>query len=201
MNSMKEESTEQLLCVLMNPPPPFDVTLAVPPPPPHHVSILSHMICTPPSSFTEFVTINSDLAGDVPAAASSSSGTTITRCSLYHRLNLQSHQSLRTHQCKKFLQSPEKSVEIMRKFSEKNTRRSWTYFCVDKGVIYVVIKFDSLWNDLTTLTETGSDTEAHTVISVMFLPSMAPKEQLAGDISNEVPIVDESELSLNKSDS
>lgn len=39
MNSMKEESNEQLLCLLTNPPPPFYITLAVPPPPPpHHVS-------------------------------------------------------------------------------------------------------------------------------------------------------------------
>lgn len=41
---------------------------------------------------------NSDLAGDVAATASSGSGTTISRCSLYHRENLQSHQSLQTHQ-------------------------------------------------------------------------------------------------------
>nr|XP_010928538.1 ferredoxin-thioredoxin reductase catalytic chain, chloroplastic isoform X2 [Elaeis guineensis] len=34
----------------------------------------------------------------------------------------------------------EKSVEIMRKFSEKYARQSGTYFCVDKGVTSVVIK-------------------------------------------------------------
>ncbi|KAI3462978.1 hypothetical protein Pfo_019641 [Paulownia fortunei] len=34
----------------------------------------------------------------------------------------------------------EKSVEIMRKFSEQYARRSDTYFCVDKGVTSVVIK-------------------------------------------------------------
>ncbi|KAF3580205.1 hypothetical protein DY000_02033642 [Brassica cretica] len=34
----------------------------------------------------------------------------------------------------------EKSVEIMRKFSEQYARRSGTYFCVDKGVTSVVIK-------------------------------------------------------------
>ncbi|KAK8918256.1 hypothetical protein KSP39_PZI021091 [Platanthera zijinensis] len=34
----------------------------------------------------------------------------------------------------------EKSVEIMRKFSEQYARRSQTYFCVDKGVTSVVIK-------------------------------------------------------------
>ncbi|XP_022740069.1 ferredoxin-thioredoxin reductase catalytic chain, chloroplastic-like [Durio zibethinus] len=33
-----------------------------------------------------------------------------------------------------------KSVEIMRKFSEQYTRRSGTYFCMDKGVTSVVIK-------------------------------------------------------------
>ena len=34
----------------------------------------------------------------------------------------------------------EKSVEIMRKFSEQYARRSGTYFCVDKSVTSVVIK-------------------------------------------------------------
>ncbi|KAI0513358.1 hypothetical protein KFK09_009375 [Dendrobium nobile] len=34
----------------------------------------------------------------------------------------------------------EKTVEIMRKFSEQYARRSETYFCVDKGVTSVVIK-------------------------------------------------------------
>ncbi|KAL8545855.1 hypothetical protein ACS0TY_005829 [Phlomoides rotata] len=34
----------------------------------------------------------------------------------------------------------EKSVEIMRKFSEQYARRSSTYFCVDKSVTSVVIK-------------------------------------------------------------
>ncbi|CAL1391978.1 unnamed protein product [Linum trigynum] len=34
----------------------------------------------------------------------------------------------------------DKSVEIMRKFSEQYARRSGTYFCVDKGVTAVVIK-------------------------------------------------------------
>lgn len=34
----------------------------------------------------------------------------------------------------------EKSVEIMRKFSEQYARRSETYFCMDKGVTSVVIK-------------------------------------------------------------
>ncbi|KAK1296091.1 hypothetical protein QJS10_CPB15g01789 [Acorus calamus] len=38
----------------------------------------------------------------------------------------------------------EKSVEIMRKFSEQYARRSGTYFCVDKGVTSVVIKTISL---------------------------------------------------------
>ncbi|KAF7130317.1 hypothetical protein RHSIM_Rhsim10G0028700 [Rhododendron simsii] len=40
-----------------------------------------------------------------------------------------------------FLVEPsEKSVEIMRKFSEQYARKSGTYFCVDKGVTSVVIK-------------------------------------------------------------
>ncbi|KAF3332135.1 Ferredoxin-thioredoxin reductase catalytic chain [Carex littledalei] len=34
----------------------------------------------------------------------------------------------------------DKSVEIMRKFSEQYARKSGTYFCVDKGVTAVVIK-------------------------------------------------------------
>ncbi|KAL1538609.1 ferredoxin:thioredoxin reductase [Salvia divinorum] len=34
----------------------------------------------------------------------------------------------------------EKSIEIMRKFSEQYARKSDTYFCVDKGVTSVVIK-------------------------------------------------------------
>lgn len=40
-----------------------------------------------------------------------------------------------------FLVEPsEKSVEIMRKFSEQYARRSDTFFCVDKSVTSVVIK-------------------------------------------------------------
>ncbi|KAK4409906.1 Ferredoxin-thioredoxin reductase catalytic chain, chloroplastic [Sesamum angolense] len=38
------------------------------------------------------------------------------------------------------LEPTEKSMEIMRKFSEQYARRSGTYFCVDKGVTSVVIK-------------------------------------------------------------
>ena len=34
----------------------------------------------------------------------------------------------------------EKSVEIMRKFSEQYARKSGTYFCADKSVTSVVIK-------------------------------------------------------------
>ncbi|KAG6470969.1 hypothetical protein ZIOFF_072058 [Zingiber officinale] len=43
-------------------------------------------------------------------------------------------------------ESSDKSVEVMRKFSEQYARRSGTYFCVDKGVTSVVIKvtLDSL---------------------------------------------------------
>ncbi|KAH7287033.1 hypothetical protein KP509_32G034200 [Ceratopteris richardii] len=37
-------------------------------------------------------------------------------------------------------ENPDKSLEIMRKFSEQYARRSDTYFCVDKGVTAVVIK-------------------------------------------------------------
>ena len=36
--------------------------------------------------------------------------------------------------------SDDKSVEIMRKFSEQYARRSNTYFCADKTVTAVVIK-------------------------------------------------------------
>ena len=39
----------------------------------------------------------------------------------------------------------EKSVEIMRKFSEQYARRSGTYFCVDKGVTSVVIKVQCIF--------------------------------------------------------
>lgn len=39
----------------------------------------------------------------------------------------------------------EKSVEIMRKFSEQYARKSGTYFCVDKGVTSVVIKVSYRW--------------------------------------------------------
>lgn len=41
----------------------------------------------------------------------------------------------------------DKSMEIMRKFSEQYARRSDTYFCVDKGVTSVVIKvsLDYFW--------------------------------------------------------
>lgn len=38
------------------------------------------------------------------------------------------------------LEPSEKSIEIMRKFSEQYARKSGTYFCVDKGVTSVVIK-------------------------------------------------------------
>ena len=38
----------------------------------------------------------------------------------------------------------DKSLEVMRKFSEQYARRSGTYFCVDKGVTAVVIKVWSL---------------------------------------------------------
>ncbi|KAJ8567031.1 hypothetical protein K7X08_019239 [Anisodus acutangulus] len=38
------------------------------------------------------------------------------------------------------MEPSEKSVEIMRKFSEQYARRSGTYFCSDKGVTSVVIK-------------------------------------------------------------
>ncbi|KAL6960660.1 ferredoxin:thioredoxin reductase [Sarracenia purpurea var. burkii] len=50
---------------------------------------------------------------------------------------------LRHHHCRVILakvEPSEKSVEIMRKFSEQYARKSGTYFCVDKGVTSVVIK-------------------------------------------------------------
>lgn len=34
----------------------------------------------------------------------------------------------------------EKSLEVMRKFSEQYARKSDTFFCVDKGVTAVVVK-------------------------------------------------------------
>ena len=43
------------------------------------------------------------------------------------------------------MEPSDKSVEIMRKFSEQYARRSGTYFCVDKGVTSVVIKVYSLF--------------------------------------------------------
>lgn len=38
------------------------------------------------------------------------------------------------------MEPSEKSVEIMRKFSEQYARKSGTYFCADKSVTAVVIK-------------------------------------------------------------
>lgn len=38
------------------------------------------------------------------------------------------------------MEPSDKSVEIMRKFSEQYARKSGTYFCMDKGVTAVVIK-------------------------------------------------------------
>lgn len=38
------------------------------------------------------------------------------------------------------MEPSEKSVDIMRKFSEQYARKSGTYFCMDKGVTSVVIK-------------------------------------------------------------
>jgi membrane-bound inhibitor of C-type lysozyme len=38
----------------------------------------------------------------------------------------------------------DKSIEIMRKFSEQYARKSGTYFCSDKGVTAVVIKVHSI---------------------------------------------------------
>ncbi|KAL8471443.1 hypothetical protein ACS0TY_028286 [Phlomoides rotata] len=48
--------------------------------------------------------------------------------------------SRRRHGAVAKVEPTEKSVEIMRKFSEQYARRSNTYFCVDKGVTSVVIK-------------------------------------------------------------
>lgn len=50
-------------------------------------------------------------------------------------------RSLRHHRLIQAKAEPtQKSVEIMRKFSEQYARKSGTYFCVDKGVTSVVIK-------------------------------------------------------------
>lgn len=46
------------------------------------------------------------------------------------------------------MEPSDKSVEIMRKFSEQYARRSGTYFCVDKGVTSVVIKVPSIVKQL-----------------------------------------------------
>uniref|UniRef100_A0A1D1ZGF9 Ferredoxin-thioredoxin reductase catalytic chain, chloroplastic n=1 Tax=Anthurium amnicola TaxID=1678845 RepID=A0A1D1ZGF9_9ARAE len=51
----------------------------------------------------------------------------------------------RTRHCSRLVvrakvEPSEKSVDVMRKFSEQYARRSGTYFCVDKGVTAVVIK-------------------------------------------------------------
>ncbi|URE14280.1 SAM domain containing protein [Musa troglodytarum] len=49
--------------------------------------------------------------------------------------------TLFAHLLNSYLVEPsEKSVEIMRKFSEQYARKSETYFCMDKGVTSVVIK-------------------------------------------------------------
>ncbi|XP_058112125.1 ferredoxin-thioredoxin reductase catalytic chain, chloroplastic isoform X2 [Magnolia sinica] len=49
------------------------------------------------------------------------------------------------HPIRAQVEPSEKSVEIMRKFSEQYARRSGTYFCVDKGVTSVVIKKSNLF--------------------------------------------------------
>ncbi|KAH9327022.1 hypothetical protein KI387_007200, partial [Taxus chinensis] len=56
--------------------------------------------------------------------------------SLHPRDNTHSSPSHHLH----VVEPSDKSVEIMRKFSEKYASRSGTYFCVDKGVTSVVIK-------------------------------------------------------------
>ncbi|XP_059294071.1 ferredoxin-thioredoxin reductase catalytic chain, chloroplastic [Lycium ferocissimum] len=48
--------------------------------------------------------------------------------------------STRSHLTVAKMEPSEKSVDIMRKFSEQYARRSETYFCSDKGVTSVVIK-------------------------------------------------------------
>ncbi|CAK7328077.1 unnamed protein product [Dovyalis caffra] len=50
------------------------------------------------------------------------------------------HSTIRTVIRASKVEPSEKSVEIMRKFSEQYARKSGTYFCVDKGVTSVVIK-------------------------------------------------------------
>lgn len=61
-------------------------------------------------------------------------GGCVTRLPSIHR------SSRRRHVISSKAEPTEKSVEIMRKFSEQYARRSGTYFCVDKGVTSVVIK-------------------------------------------------------------
>ncbi|KAJ4974233.1 hypothetical protein NE237_007407 [Protea cynaroides] len=49
-------------------------------------------------------------------------------------------RSRHRHVIRAKVEPSEKSIEIMRKFSEQYARRTGTYFCVDKGVTSVVIK-------------------------------------------------------------
>lgn len=67
----------------------------------------------------------------------------------------------------------EKSVEIMRKFSEQYARRSETYFCMDKGVTSVVIKvlsFPFLFLMIILLLAAYSNLYcAFTILSCMFM--------------------------------
>ncbi|KAL7190423.1 hypothetical protein ACSBR2_022658 [Camellia fascicularis] len=67
--------------------------------------------------------------------ASTSYGVGISTFVISPRLRLH-HRHVITAQ----VEPSDKSVEIMRKFSEQYARKSGTYFCVDKGVTSVVIK-------------------------------------------------------------
>ncbi|CAM6043426.1 unnamed protein product [Sphagnum compactum] len=50
------------------------------------------------------------------------------------------NRSVHHSKTKKNWEPSEKSLEVMRKFSEQYARRSDTFFCVDKGVTAVVVK-------------------------------------------------------------
>eukprot|EP00475_Leptophrys_vorax_P032378 TRINITY_DN4986_c0_g2_i1.p1 TRINITY_DN4986_c0_g2~~TRINITY_DN4986_c0_g2_i1.p1 ORF type:complete len:158 (-),score=7.24 TRINITY_DN4986_c0_g2_i1:199-672(-) len=53
---------------------------------------------------------------------------------------VKSNRSVRPRLAVRAAEPSDKSLEVMRKFSEQYARRTGTYFCVDKGVTSVVIK-------------------------------------------------------------
>uniref|UniRef100_A0A7N0U2X9 Ferredoxin-thioredoxin reductase catalytic chain, chloroplastic n=1 Tax=Kalanchoe fedtschenkoi TaxID=63787 RepID=A0A7N0U2X9_KALFE len=74
----------------------------------------------------------------VQASSSSSSSLYSSVVPTFTALSTRSHRRLAVR-CGG-VDPSEKSIEIMRKFSEQYARKSGTYFCVDKGVTSVVIK-------------------------------------------------------------